>query len=357
MGIREHRKRAMKKTVLIPPLEKGARGICSYLLPFTLFRRFPALTCSRVILFSLVSVLLCSLVTNGDAAGSPLAVLSKTEGRVRVMRSGAEKWKKAGQGVFLYEGDSIKTGKKSKAVINFISGIEIDVNSNTEFKINMEEEKGKKKEELDLIMGEILSKVQKGTDYRVKTPQAVTAVRGTKFGVVAGAGQTSVYVLDGTVDVYNDFGTVSCGKGEKTSVGSGAAPAPPEEMEEEEIEEQSGWQEPEKEEIELKVEINSGKGLITGVEVEVVITADKEYEGKIEINTTPDDFEVTRVEPWAERVLKFYCIKTEPGQAVININNDDVKTIIMMISFDEPKEKKLSLELDDGRKLELKFTK
>jgi len=303
----------------------------------------------------------CCLLFTAPAAAdvSPLAVLSKTEGKVRIMKPEQEKWKSGKTGMFLYGGDRIKTEKRSKAVINFISGVEISVNAETEFMIKVEEDKGQRKEELELMLGELLSKVPKGGDYKVKTPQAVTAVRGTKFGVIAGSGQTAVYVLDGAVDVFNSYGKISCGKGEKTTVGSGAAPAAPEKMKEEDMEKQAGWSEPDKEEVEIKIELKSEKGFIAGLPLEVELTAEgsDEFKGRIQIETTPDDFKVTKVKPWTDGALKFYCIKGAAGPAVINVTGKDIKTIVTAVNFDEAEEKELRLKLNDDRELKLKFTK
>ncbi|MFH1956858.1 MAG: FecR family protein [bacterium] len=299
------------------------------------------------------------ILDSARSAESPLAVLSKAEGKVRVMKPEQEKWLTGKTGMFLYGGDRIKTEKSSKAVINFISGVEISVNAETEFMIKAEEDKGQKKEELDLIFGELLSKVPKGGDYKVKTPQAVTAVRGTKFGVIAGGGMTSVYVLDGEVDVFNSYGKISCRKGEKTTVGPGAAPTAPEDMKEEDMEKQAGWSEPEKEDVEIKIELKSEKGFIAGLPLEVELTAEgsDDYKGKIQVETTPDDFNVTKVMPWTDGALKFYCIKETAGPAVINVTGKDIKTIVTAVNFDEAQEKELRLELNDDRKLKLKFTK
>ena len=47
------------------------------------------------------------------AAGNPLAVLSKAEGKVRYQRNEFKKWLKGKTGTFLYQGDRVKTDRKS----------------------------------------------------------------------------------------------------------------------------------------------------------------------------------------------------------------------------------------------------
>ncbi len=296
----------------------------------------------------------------------PLAVVSKVDGKVLSMSHGGEKWSRVKTGDFLFEGDRIKTGKKARAVINFISGIEIEVNEETEFTIKLSERRGGRREEMDMILGEILSKVRKGVDYRVRTPQAVTAVRGTKFGVRALANSTEVYVLEGLVDVFNSYGKISCKQGEKTTVGAGEPPAAPEKLKEDALEEESSWTGGERKELKIELELKSEKGFIAGLPVEVNLKADAKYDGKIEVKTSAEDFELSSDgEKWRRTgrfkmiggVLTFYCMKKYPGPGVLTIDNDDIKTLITAINFDEAKEKRLKLKLGDGRELNLKFKK
>ncbi|MBA3052425.1 MAG: FecR family protein [Candidatus Omnitrophota bacterium] len=307
---------------------------------------------------------------------SPLAVISKMEGSVSLMSaasksavSGAasgEKWRKAGTGDFLFQGDRIKTAKKSRAVINFISGIEIEVNEETEFVIKLSEKQGDRREEMDMILGEILSKVRKGADYSVRTPQAVTAVRGTKFGVRASGNITEVYVFEGMVDVFNSYGKILCKEGEKTSVGAGASPSPPAQLEKEDMSKKSLWTGKQKQELDVEMELKSEKGFIAGLPVEVSLKAPAQYDGKIDVKTSSKDFELSAAgKKWrgAARfkmsggALTFYCRKKRPGPGVMTIDNDDIKTLITAVNFDEAKEKKLKLKLDDGREMDIQFKK
>ncbi|MEA2082301.1 MAG: FecR family protein [Elusimicrobiota bacterium] len=300
------------------------------------------------------------------AEASPLAVISKADGKVVVMAPAGGKWKKVRTGDFLFEGDRIKTSRKSRAVINFISGIEIEVNENTEFTIKVSERKGGKREEMDMILGEILSKVRKGADYRVRTPQAVTAVRGTKFGVRATGNITEVYVFEGLVDVFNSYGKIRCKEGEKTTIGSGKSPDSPEKLKTKALEEESSWTEQKREELKIDLELESEKGFIAGLPVEVRLKSATQYDGKIKVRTSAEDFEVSSDgKKWRASArfkmkagsLVFYCVKKHPGPGVLTIDNDDIKTLITAVNFSEAKEKKLKLKLGDGREMNLQFKK
>lgn len=69
--------------------------------------------------------------------------------------------------------------------------------------------------------GAILIKVTPGhTPTQVRTPHAIATVRGTTYVVDAGAEQTSVFVLEGGVNVRrtNDASTVTLNAGEGTDV-------------------------------------------------------------------------------------------------------------------------------------------
>jgi len=318
--------------------------------------------------FVMFAALLCvSPYTAVLDAASPLAVISETAGRVSVMSaSSAGKWVKAKTGDFLFEGDRVKTAKKSRAVINFISGIEIEVNEETEFVIKLSEKQGDRREEMDMILGEILSKVRPGADYRVRTPQAVAAVRGTKFGMRALGNMTEVYVLDGMVDVFNDYGKILCKQGEKTSVGAGASPTSPEKLEGEYLDKESSWAAGEKEELNIELEIKSDRGFLAGLPLELNLKAPAQYDGKIDVKTSSEDFELSSDgKKWrgssrfkmSGGALTFYCRKRLPGPGVLTIDNDDMKTIITAVNFDEPKEKMLKLRLDDGREMDIQFKK
>ncbi|MCD6311561.1 MAG: FecR domain-containing protein [Elusimicrobia bacterium] len=297
---------------------------------------------------------------------SPMAVMSKVDGKVLSLSSGGEKWNRVKTGYFLFEGDKIKTAKKARAVMNFISGVEIEVNENTEFTIKLSERQGGKREEMDMILGEILSKVRKGADYSVRTPQVVTAVRGTKFGVRASANSTEVYVLEGQVDVFNSYGKISCKQGEKTTVGAGEPPAAPEKLKDDAMDEESLWRGEERKELKVELELKSEKGFIAGLPIEVKLKAGEKYDGKIDVKTSAEDFELSSDgKKWrasgrfkmVDGVLVFYCRKMRFGPGVLTIDNDDIKTLITAVNFDEAKEKKLKLKLGDGRELNLKFKK
>ena len=68
-----------------------------------------------------------------------------------------------------------------------------------------------------------------GLGLKVETAAATAAVRGTDFTLsVDAGGRTSLIVLEGKVDLYNEFGSVSVSEGEAAAASIGSAPSPPE---------------------------------------------------------------------------------------------------------------------------------
>jgi ferric-dicitrate binding protein FerR (iron transport regulator) len=72
----------------------------------------------------------------------------------------------------------------------------------------------------------VLLDAPSGSSFEVITPQAIAAVRGTKWAVDAAAGKTSVFVVRGSVDVRRPGGGggVVLGAGDGVDVERGTAP-------------------------------------------------------------------------------------------------------------------------------------
>lgn len=168
-------------------------------------------------------------ISNARKKTNVAAIITEVVGSLYVKPFKDEKWGIAEKGMFLYEGDKLKTDSKSKAAVTFVNGIEVKLNNSTEITIEISEDMKGIGNEIDLLLGEIWSKVIKeGTQFEVQTPQAVAAVRGTEFDIdVRGNGITMVMVYKGTVEVANDFGKVNVKKNSKTIVQSNEAPQPP----------------------------------------------------------------------------------------------------------------------------------
>src|SRR5258708_35016165 len=64
------------------------------------------------------------------------AIIISFRGDLTVKRRSALRYARAKKGDFLYEGDTVKSGKNTVAAITLVTGIQIKINANTEFVIN-----------------------------------------------------------------------------------------------------------------------------------------------------------------------------------------------------------------------------
>ena len=110
----------------------------------------------------------------------------------------------------LYEGDRVKTGTGSQALLEFTNGIQVALNENTNFLIlsRWENDKGFTRI-LRLLTGEVWVKTMGGPKpLEIETPVATAAVKETEFDIkVQPDGQTTLTVVEGIVEFGTAFGT------------------------------------------------------------------------------------------------------------------------------------------------------
>ncbi|PKP62195.1 hypothetical protein CVT91_00320 [Candidatus Atribacteria bacterium HGW-Atribacteria-1] len=130
------------------------------------------------------------------------AVVNSVSGEVKSLKKNSQDWTMVVKDDIFSSGDIIKTFADGSCEVYLIDGTIFDIGPNSLLKIDdlHGEDSFLKRAIFDLEMGELLSEIEKGLDYRVRTPQAVCAVRGTKFAVKAGK-ESRVAVFDGKVGV------------------------------------------------------------------------------------------------------------------------------------------------------------
>jgi len=170
-----------------------------------------------------VGVLL--LAAAGARAASPVAgVVISIEGKPEIQRAGEKGFKPLKFNDMVREGDSVKTGRGSRVAVAFVGGAELRINEDSNFK--MESGGGSKPTSVFTEFGNAWTRLLLGkSGMRVRTPNAVAAVRGTEADVNYGNGPMTVKVYEGFVDVMNDKGTTALRAGQQTAVaGAGQAP-------------------------------------------------------------------------------------------------------------------------------------
>jgi hypothetical protein len=160
-------------------------------------------------------VCLCVVVAIGSAlAGAFVGQAVKTLGNVHVTRDGADL--SVGPGTALQLGDVIKTGPGARFRLRFVDGSILTLGENTSLSIDIFAVDGTNKSRtviLTLLSGVVNAAAAKSGedkfDYQIKTANAYSAVRGTKWIVGARQGVTGVYVLNGQVELGTGTGQPS----------------------------------------------------------------------------------------------------------------------------------------------------
>ncbi|MDD5440055.1 MAG: FecR domain-containing protein [Candidatus Omnitrophica bacterium] len=139
-----------------------------------------------------VSVIYLCLAAMADAPVRT-AVISEVDGTVSIRRALDKAWVPAEKGMPLEEGDAVKTGTDSYAVVDIGTpdrGASVEVKPNSQLGIAelfKKDTKTTDKTLLDLAVGEVLVKTEKlkteDSRFEVKTPTSIIGVRGTKFSV------------------------------------------------------------------------------------------------------------------------------------------------------------------------------
>jgi hypothetical protein len=134
------------------------------------------------------------------------------------------------QGSLLHSGNIISTSPDSRAAIRFTDdGSIVRMSGGVDLEIRAEGERGALRKTLQINFGELWAKVNKreNAEYRIETPTAVAAVKGTEFYVrVDQDGSTTIITIDGVLDFFSNVGTVEIPAGSTgTITAADAAPA------------------------------------------------------------------------------------------------------------------------------------
>lgn len=159
-------------------------------------------------------------------------VLSNVIGTVQIKHTGSEAWANLKIGDFVYEGDSVKTGARSRAMILFANGVESRMHANTMLKVRPKELGKNSNTSLEMSLGKLWNKVlRQKTKFDIHTPVATISVRGTEYeSDVDDKGETTCKCYDGEVEMGNEFGIVRIRKGTMSHAGAGQAPKEAEKM-------------------------------------------------------------------------------------------------------------------------------
>lgn len=174
--------------------------------------------------FATISWLMIVLVMPLFLRGQGAKVVEQ-EGRVVITKVGTKPIP-AQVGMGLIARDKLGTGESSRAVLQMSGKWFARVDEETDIEIMPGALNAKDKESLMLALGGafIYSREEEG-ELKVMTPYATGGLRGTQLLVRVGSdGKTHMQVLEGEVDLTNDYGHLLLKSGEAGEAGQGQAP-------------------------------------------------------------------------------------------------------------------------------------
>ncbi|MEA3489229.1 MAG: FecR family protein, partial [Candidatus Omnitrophota bacterium] len=142
-------------------------------------------------------------------------------GDVSVLKSAKKEWRRAIMGEVLIEGDKVRTGDDGKVRISLENGNMLSLQPNSEILLKimrLDPKTGEYDNSFESDYGKIKAIVEKigaKSSFKVKTPTAVCAVRGTVMYLDVGPGQTTAFYEGGGGEVTNLL------SGESETVGAG----------------------------------------------------------------------------------------------------------------------------------------
>jgi hypothetical protein len=142
----------------------------------------------------------------GGASADLKAKLTFASGTVELLASGTADWKAAAANSDVAMSDTVRTGAKSSAKIDFSDGVKIFIEENTSVKLK-EIKKPSEKSTLDIVVeiikGALFFDVTKreNSKFEMETSTAVAGVKGTKGVVSFKDDKTNVMVIEGRVEV------------------------------------------------------------------------------------------------------------------------------------------------------------
>jgi len=164
----------------------------------------------------------------------PLYTIETIEGagQVRLQKADSQEWTNAKEGDYLEEGDSLKVGSATTAVLSLKDDTFIQVSENTVLNIKTLSDQGDKGflTRLTLSAGRILSDVRKnlgltGSVYEVESGGVVCGVRGTVFEVANSGDNVETTTHEGSVQVQGSNGSQTVKAGETCHCHHGLNPS------------------------------------------------------------------------------------------------------------------------------------
>ena len=167
--------------------------------------------------------LLCLPSAAWAACAAPVARIVSIDNSVQLRDASGTAYVPASLNAPVCQGDSIRVGEFSRATIAFLdSGLRLTIEQNTEFAVRPPRQAGRSF--IDLVRGAILFFTRQPRSLDVRTPFVNAAVEGTEFLIRVADNRAEVAVLEGTVSLANDQGSLMLTSGQSGQALAGQAP-------------------------------------------------------------------------------------------------------------------------------------
>jgi tetratricopeptide (TPR) repeat protein len=182
------------------------------------------MTSRQLVLVIGVSVgVLCLPSPAWAACATPIARIVSIDNSVQLKEASAAAYVPVALNASVCLGDVIRVGEFSRATIAFLdTGLRLTIEQNTEFVVQPARQPGRSF--IDLFRGAILFLTRQPRALDVRTPFVNAAVEGTEFLIRVADTRADVAVLEGTVVLQNDQGSLTLVSGQSGQALAGQAP-------------------------------------------------------------------------------------------------------------------------------------
>lgn len=181
---------------------------------------FPRLLASTMV----VALLVHPQVRAADACDPVVGRIVAVEGLVELLRAGASRWQTADLEDVLCEGDTVRSGTKSRAALVLINEAVLRLDQLTAMRLVEVVPEEEEKSVLEHIKGLFSSFSRQPRTMQINAPYLNGAIEGTEFVAHTEEQRSTITVLEGIVRASNESGSVVVAQGEAATAEAGKAP-------------------------------------------------------------------------------------------------------------------------------------
>jgi tetratricopeptide (TPR) repeat protein len=150
--------------------------------------------------------------------------VSSIEGQVEVLPAGAANWLRSELNAALCQGDTVRTGRRSRAAISLANDAVFRLDESTTLRLVDISPKVEQRSLLGLIQGAIQSFSRAPRRHEVSTPYLNAIIEGTEFVARVEGDRALIDLSEGRITGTNERGRIELAQGQSLTARAGAAP-------------------------------------------------------------------------------------------------------------------------------------